>query len=86
MKTAKILATIAFGMVSTLSAQTVDSTDSIPLEGIETSHPHRMPKLISLETAEIVESYGIGFWAWATWPSWAIPWRRCGPPASSPIG
>lgn len=61
MKTAKILATIAFGMVSTLSAQTVDSTDSIPLEGIETSHPHRMPKLISLETAEIVESYGIGF-------------------------
>lgn len=63
MKTQKILATFALSMASSLFAQSIESANgtAVVTEGIQTSHPHRMPKLISLETAEIVESYGIGF-------------------------
>ena len=63
MNTKNLSTALTIAIASTISAQTLAApTDtSAVVAGIETSHPHRMPKLISLETAEIVESYGIGF-------------------------
>ncbi len=63
MNTKNLTTAFAFAFASTISAQAIATSSETPavVEGIETSHPHKMPKLISMETAEIVESYGIGF-------------------------
>lgn len=54
----KTLLTSLLFATATFSA---DSTQSDEVEYIITSRPHNLPRLITLQTAEVLESYGIAF-------------------------
>jgi len=53
----RTLATLALAIAPALA----DTNDSSSVEYITTSRPHNLPRLLTLQTAEVLESYGIAF-------------------------